>query len=407
MATYEYTALAHSGRKQKGVLEGDTPRQIRQQLRDMGLMPLTVATLARNKKQSERSSFFSFRRKISLDNVSMLTRQLATLIIAAIPIEEALLTVAEQSQQSHIKSVLMEVRSKVLEGYSLSVAMGYFPDIFSKTYCASVDAGEKSGNLAKVLGRLADHMEQQQGVKKKIRHAMIYPVLIIAVSIAIVCFLLLYVVPNIITVFMENGQSLPGPTVMLITISTGLQYYGWYILTGLIAFIVLWRQLLKQQTFRMRIHAYMLKLPVLGNMIRLVNCARFFHTLGMLRTAGVSILEAMQISASLVANLPVKQAVDTAAYQVREGVGISKALNDTKVFPPISMHLIASGEKSGNLDAMLTRAADYHEEEVTTLIDTILALFEPVMILVMGAIVLFIVLAILLPIFSLDQLAAV
>ncbi|MEE9451605.1 MAG: type II secretion system inner membrane protein GspF [Gammaproteobacteria bacterium] len=407
MATFEYTAVNQQGQQKKGVLEGDAPRQIRQQLRDKGLLPLTISTAADRKNQAERPSWLSFQRKIGAEEVSMLTRQLATLAQAAIPLEEALLTIANQSQQPRVRAVMMEVRSKVLEGYSLAIAMGNFPSIFSKMYRATVDAGEKSGNLANVLERLADHVEQQQAAKKKIRHAMIYPILIVSVSIAIVCFLMLFVVPNIIEVFISNDQSLPAMTMVLITLSDGMQQYGIYGFAALCGLTILWRRLLKRETFKMRVHTYLLKMPILGKIIRLMNCARFFHTLGMLRTAGVSILEAMRIGGSLVSNLQVKKAIETATRQVREGVGISKALGDTGIFPPLSMHLIASGEKSGNLDAMLLRASAYHEEEVTTLTDTIVSLFEPIMIIVMGGIVLFIVLAILLPIFSLDQLASI
>jgi general secretion pathway protein F len=296
------------------------------------------------------------------------------------------------------------VRSKVLEGHALASALRDFPQAFSNLYCATVSAGEKSGHLDIVLQRLADYTEQQYEMRQKIMHALIYPVIMVFVAIGIVGFLLQFVVPKMISVYSNTGQALPGMTQILIAISNGISRYGLYILIAIIAGFVLFRyQMKKNIAFKEKMHRVFLRIPVIGNAIKVVNTARFSRTFAILSSAGVPVLEAMTISSALITNLPIRKAVQEAANRVREGANIYLALKQTTYFPPMSIHLIASGESSGQLENMLERAANNQEGDITRLIETSLALFEPAIILLMGAIVLFIVLAVLLPIFQLDQ----
>jgi general secretion pathway protein F len=402
MAAYSYIALDSAGKKQKGVLQADSAKSVRGQLRDRGLTPMTVEIVSQ--QSTSRSKGFSlFQRKISVAELALLTRQFATMLAAGIPLEETLLSVAEQSEKGRIKNIVMAVRAKVLEGHSFAEGLGEFPAVFDKLYCATVAAGEKTGHLDRVLERLADFGERRQKIRQKIQQALIYPSIIVLASVAIVSFLLIYVVPKMVTVFQQSGQILPTATLILLAISSFLQHAGLYVLAGLVIFIIVWTRLLKRPHFRAWVDAWTLRLPLFGKSVRLVNTARFAHTFAILNTAGVEVIEAMRVSTELVANTSINKALEVATKQVREGVNISRALKQTGYFPPMSIYLIASGENSGKLDAMLERTASNQETQVEQTINIILTLFEPLMILVMGSIVLFIVLAILLPIFNMDQ----
>jgi general secretion pathway protein F len=342
---------------------------------------------------------------INHKELSLITRQLATLLAAGMPVEEVLAAVAEQTEKPRSKGLILSIRGKVLEGYSLANALREFPRAFSALYCSTVAAGEKSGHLEVVLQRLADYTEQQFQMQQKIKNALIYPGVMILVSVGIVGFLLEYVVPKMVAVYSNVGQSLPGMTQLLIALSNGIKYAGVYFLIVLAVGIFFFRRALKNNiSFREKIHHSLLRLPLLGNTIKITNTARFSRTFAILSSAGVSVLEAMSIAAQLVTNIPIRKAIEEASNRVREGANINLALKQTRFFPPMSIHLIASGEASGQLEPMLERAANNQDNDIKQLIDTSLTLFEPAIILIMGAIVLFIVLAILLPIFQLDQL---
>jgi general secretion pathway protein F len=405
MPAFNYTALENNGKETKGVLEGDTARQIRQQLRLRGLMPLEVIQVAKkNKRTVNNFSFSSLRYRTSFADLALLTRQLATMLSASIPLEEAILSVADQSEKNHIRSMMMAVRARVLEGFSLAQALQDFPQVFSKLYRATIAAGEKTGRLDLVLERLADFSERQHEVRQKILQALIYPTIIIFASISIVIFLLSYVVPKMITVFQNNGQVLPDATLALIAISHFIQAYGIYVIIALILASILWWQLLKKPEIRYAWHNTILRLPLFGRTSRLINTSRFAHTLAILTAAGVEVIDALNTATETINNLVIQKSFQNAARQVREGVMIFKALKETRYFPAMSIHLIASGENSGRLEQMLQRAALNQERDVERRINILLTLFEPIIILIMGSIVLFIVLAILLPIFNLDQL---
>lgn len=403
MGAYEYTALDRGGKERKGVLEGDTPRQIRQMLRDKGWAPVAVDEVAqRDSSRNGRRSLF--RRGISATDLALITRQFATLVRSGLPVEEALRAIAQQCEKSQLKSMIVAVRSKVMEGQSLASALGTFPRVFSDLYRSTVSAGEQSGHLDVVLERLADYTEGRQAMRQKVVLALIYPFLVIVVAIAVVVLLLAYVVPQVVQVFENMGQELPLLTRGLIAASDFVRDSGLVLALILIGGIVAVRLLLRRAGPRRSYHRLLLATPLVSQLVRGMNAARFARTLSILAESGVPVLDALRISGEVVTNLPMQAAVDTAARQVREGANLHSSLERSGYFPPMTIHLIASGEASGNLETMLDRAAASQERELETIIQTIIGLFGPFLILVMGGIVLLIVLAILLPIFNMNQL---
>jgi general secretion pathway protein F len=285
--------------------------------------------------------------------------------------------------------------------------MKSFPDSFSKLYCATVDAGEKSGHLVLVLKRLADYIEQQHRLRQKIQSALIYPTIMTVVSMGILIFLLTFVVPKMMDVFDSIGQTLPGMTLMLLAISGAIKHYWYYGLILMGSVIFGFKAWIRRSAYALhRWHKILLVLPMVGQNIQLINTARFSRTFSVLSESGVSVLEAMQIASSLVTNVIIQKAITEATQKVKEGANISLALKQTEFFPVMSIYLIASGEKSGELESMLGAVADNQDEQIERFIDVSLKLFEPMMILVMGALVLFIVLAVMLPVFSINQLVS-
>ncbi len=408
MGAFEYVVLDEKGRERKGVAEGDTARQVRQNLREKGLIPLQI-TAASQKASAEtggKSPLASrlFQRGISTTELALITRQMATLVQAALPLDEVLTAIANQAEKQRIRSMMFAVRSKVMEGHSLAVGLGEYPKVFSDLYRATVDAGERSGHLDTVLERLADYTENQQELQGKVRQALIYPGFLSVFAIAIVVFLMTNIVPQVVSVFEDIGQELPGLTRSLIAISDFVIAYGLYMLIAVIALIIGIRTLLKQPRFLERYHRWLLRVPLIQKLVRGLNTALFTRTFSILTGSGVTVLESMRISAQVVVNLPMRRAILEATERVREGSGIKKSLDQSKLFPPMTLQLIASGENSGNLEEMLDRAATQQEREQVTLIAYIVGIFEPAIILTMGVLVLLIVLGILLPIFDLNQL---
>jgi len=401
MGAFEYTALDERGRERTGVLEGDAARQIRQQLREQGLTPLSIEEVQQREARSSRTWI---RRKISAADLALITRQWATLVRSGLPVEESLRTVGQQAEKARLKSMLMAVRSRVMEGHSLAVALGDFPHIFSELYRSTVQAGEQSGHLDVVLERLADYTESRQHVSQKMSQAMIYPVLLVLVAIGVVTGLLIGVVPKIVKVFTDTGAKLPFLTTALINTSDFLVAHGVLILVLLIILVAGFFYMLRFEKFRFRFHRWQLRLPLVSRMVRGMNASRFARTFSIVTASGVPVLEGLRISAQVVSNLPMRRAVDEAASKVREGASIHKSLDTSGYFPPMTVHLIASGEASGNIEEMLQRAADSQEREMEALTASLLGIFEPVLILCMGAVVLIIVLAILLPIFNMNEL---
>jgi general secretion pathway protein F len=407
MAAFDYIALDAKGKEKKGIVEGDTARQVRQMLRDKGLMTLEITESRKKAQDSDRNAKNVPRflqRGISSTELALLTRQLATLIQAALPLDETLSAVANQTDKPRIKSMLFAIRSRVLEGHSLAVGLGDYPKVFPELYRATVDAGEQSGHLDTVLERLADYTESRQEIQGKVRQALIYPAFLSIFAIAIVVFMMTSIVPQVVSVFEDTGQDLPGLTISLIAMSDFVVDYGMLMLLVIIGLFIGFQVLLTKPAFVMKYHMFLFRLPIIQRLVRGLNAALFTRTFSILTGSGVTVLEAMKISAKVVANLPMRKAILQATDRVREGSGIKNALDHSKLFPPMTLQLIASGENSGKLEEMLERASVQLEREQVTLIAYIVGILEPVIILAMGLMVLMIVLGILLPIFDLNSL---
>ncbi len=402
MPAFEYRVLDRSGRERSGVIEGDTARQARQLLRDQGLSPLDVQSVASNEAGGQIRRGLS--RGLKASELALFTRQLATLVRSGTPLEGALGTTARQTEKPRIKKIVTAVRAKVNEGHTLEAGMSEFPAAFPELYRATVAAGEKSGHLDAVLDRLADYAENRQEMQQRIGMAMFYPLILTAVAFLVAAGLLTYVVPQVVQVFEHLGQQLPWITRALIAVSDTLKSYG---LLGLITIALasyLFSRALRNVAFRTQVHRQLLRIPLISKLVRGLNTARFARTLSILSASGVPVLEALKIAAEVIPNLPMRTAVLEAAANVREGASIHSSLESSGFFPPMTVHLIASGEASGNLESMLERAASHQEQELQTLLGALMTLFEPVLILFMGLLVLVIVLAILMPIFELNQL---
>lgn len=404
MAAFSYSALDRTGKTIKGTQEADSARLLRQQLRDQGLTPLEV-NLVKSGVQAANKGLNRLFKRMQLSDLSLITQQLATLLEAGLPVEESLQGVIEQTEKNHLKQILTGVRAKVVEGHSLAYALEQFPQAFPELYCATIAAGEQTGKLHVVLTRLATYVENQQTMRQKISQALIYPIMMTLVSLGIVTFLLIYVVPKITGVFTQSNEALPTTTQILLDISHFAANYGIYVIIAIIIAFIIFFRFLKKPWFKFKWHKLLLKMPMLGYALRTINTARYARTFGILFAAGVPVLEAMKVSAKLITNYPMRESIEAAGNRVKEGSPIHTALKSSGYFSPMSIHLIASGENSGKLETMLEKTADNQERDVARLIDTLLSLLEPMIILIMGAIVLFIVLAILLPIFQLDQIS--
>jgi general secretion pathway protein F len=403
MGAFEYKALDKSGREKKGVIEGDAPRQVRQQLREQGWVPLDVKEVVQREASSRGRPAF-MQRGVSATDLALITRQIATLVRAGLPLEECLRAVSQQSANQRLQSMLLAVRSRVMEGHTLAAGLSDFKNVFPELYRTTVEAGEQSGHLDRVLERLADYTESRQQMRQKIQLAVFYPAMLTVVAILVVGGLMTYVVPQVVQVFENIGQNLPGLTLGLIAASDFLRAWGLLLIILVVLGVVGFSYMLRSEAFRRRFHQFLLKIPLVGRIVGGLNTGRFARTLSILTASGVPVLEALRISAQVMSNVPMREAVVEATARIREGAGIATALEKSGYFPPMTVHLIASGETSGKLEEMLERAAINQEREIETLIATLLGLFEPLLILVMGAVVLVIVLAILLPIFDLNQL---
>ncbi|TLX52219.1 type II secretion system inner membrane protein GspF [Pseudoalteromonas ruthenica] len=406
MAAFEYRALDGRGKEKKGLLEADTAKQIRQQLRDKGLMPVAVELAASQEKASAANKGLLgnvFKAKISTSDLALITRQLATLIQSALPVEAAVMAVAEQCEKPRLKKMLMAVRSKVVEGYALADGLAEFPHVFDNLYRAMVSAGEKSGHLDQVLNRLADYTEQRQHMRSQITQAMVYPIILVIFAVAIVSILLGTVVPKILKTFEKSKQALPWTTEWVMAASHFVQNYWFVCIAVFVLLTVGIKQALKKPNIRFWYDSKLLTLPGIGKVSRGLNTARFARTLSILSSSAVPLLEGMKISGHVLANEKIKAAVAEAATRVSEGASLRAALEQTKLFPPMMLHMIASGEKSGELEQMLERAADNQDREFETMVNVSLKLLEPAMIATMAIIVLFIVMAILQPIMAMNK----
>ncbi|UXD87512.1 type II secretion system inner membrane protein GspF [Thalassolituus hydrocarboniclasticus] len=401
MAAFEYQAIDGRGKQQKGVLEADSARQVRQQLRDKGWTPLAVEQTAQKQK---KDSLFERQPSLSVPELALITRQLATLIQAGLPIDESLRALSEQTGKQRIKAMILAIRAKVLEGYTLAKALAEYPKAFPHLYRSTVSAGEHAGHLDGVLNRLADYTEARQAADQKIKLAAMYPVILTIVAIGIVVGLLTYVVPDIVDVFVKNGQELPGLTQFMLDLSHFITAWGMYTLIAIIVGLIAFGRALKSPAFRSRYHHFLLQVPGLRGFVKDANTARFGSTLAILTTSGVPLVDAMRIASQVVTNMPIQQSLTQATVTVSEGGSLHKALAETGYFPPIMLHMIASGENSGELDSMLARTAQQQETSLENTVSALVKIFEPVMLLVMGGIVATIVAAIMLPILELQKM---
>jgi general secretion pathway protein F len=404
MAAFRYEALDSAGHTTRGVIEADGLRQARARMRELGLTVIKVSAVTQETLHTGSGQRWRMRRGISSAQLSMLTRQLATLLEAGLPLEQSFSALIEQSEDESVRQILAGVRSELLSGHTLAQAMGQYQSVFPGIYRALIKAGEASGELGHVMMRLADYTESRQLLRQKVVLAFVYPAIVTVVALAVVMGLLIYVVPQVVSVFQQSHQTLPLLTRMLIGLSSLLQATWFYLLIALFGAVFFVRILLRREEIRYQWHLRLLRLPMLGRLVRGLNTARMASTLAILAGSGVPLLVSLQAAAGVVTNLPMRRALESAAKKVREGVTLSRALAASGLFPPILVHLIASGESSGKLDAMLDRAAIQQEQEIGNYTSVLTSLMEPVLILVMGAVVLTIVLAILMPIIEMNQM---
>ncbi len=399
MPAFAYQALDASGKTQRGVMQGDTARAVRASLRERGMNPLEVAPLA----DSQRSQSM-FRRGLSGAQLALLTRQIATLLRAGLPVDEALDALAEQNDDLRVRNLVVSLRSRVMEGSSLADALTEAPDSFPEIYRASIAAGEQSGRLDEVLARLADYTEARDALRQKMWGALAYPLLLTLVAVAVVTGLLVYVVPQIVGVFTQMHQALPWPTRALLALSAFVGAWGWLMLVVFVAAALAGRLALRTEQVRFAWHEMVLRIPLAGRLVRAANTARCTRTLALLTASAVPLLDSLSIGAQVMPNLPMRAAVKRAAVKVREGSSFSRALGDSGYFPPVALRLIASGERAGELERMLDEAANHQSRELDRWMSAITVIIGPLVILGVGAMVLFIVLAILLPIFEMNQM---
>jgi len=394
MATYSYRAVDAHGKKRSGVVEADSARAARQSLRGQNWLPLEIELSG----QHESKQWLWLQPSLSIAELSLVTRQLSTLVASGMPLDNCLSAVAEQSEQQKTTKMIMAIRSRILEGYSLAYALGTFPRTFNNLFVATVEAGEQSGHLDTVLERLADYVESQDRLRKSIQLAAVYPTILVVIALGVVSYLLHSVVPKILDVFIVTNQRLPTPTQWLLNVTEFLSQNAGSLLLGLVGLILLhfwWHSSASRTYLRDRV---LLRLPLFGKLIRGFNTARFASTLSTLGASGVPLVDAMGIAGHVVVNLPIKQSIEKATQQVREGSTLAAALKETGYFPPMMLHMVSSGEASGELDDMLDRTATNQQKDLEDLIRVIVALIEPLMLVLMGGIILIIVMAVVLPI---------
>lgn len=408
MGAYSYKALNEDGKTVKGLLEGDSERHVRSQLRAQRLKPLeVVGTSAADKVEvsTAKSIFQRSPGKLSTRELSMVTRQLASLVKSGLPLDEALHACAKQSHKPKVKRVMLQVRSRVLEGFSLAQALGDNPAAFDDMYRALVRAGEGSGYLSAVLDRLAEYTQSSQVLKQRIKMAMVYPIVMMVVSLCVIVGMMVFVVPELTGIFASNKTELPLLTRGLIATSNFFVNYGLYLLVVIVLIVIACKQMLKQAANRRRWDQTKLKMPVIGELIQQINSARFAATLSLLSASGVPLLQSLSIANQVMTNKILQEACDQVSNNVREGMSLSRALEQAQYFPPLLIQLVASGESNGTLPQQLDNAARDQERDLEMLLGVAMGLLEPATIIFMGTVVGVIVMAVLTPIFEMTNMA--
>jgi general secretion pathway protein F len=403
MPAFRYEAIDSNGRTLRGVLDADSARAGRSQLRGQGLTPLAVEPAA-SRAHAQRSERLALGRRLSQREQGVLTRQLASLLIAGLPLDESLSVLSEQAERDYVRELMAAIRSEVMGGHTFANALTQHPRDFPGIYRALVTAGEHTGKLGVVLGRLADYIEQSNTLRQKILLAFTYPAVVTVIAFGIVTFLLSYVVPQVANVFASTKQQLPLLTVVMLALSGYVRHWWWATLAGMGGAIWLIRRILAQNGPRLAFDHWLLGAPLAGRIVRGYNTVRFASTLGILTAAGVPILRALQAAGETLSNRAMKTLVDDAIVRVREGTSLSRALGTTKTFPPVLVHLIRSGEATGDVTTMLDRAAEGEARELERHTMFLTSLLEPLLILAMGGVVLVIVLAVMMPIIDLNNL---
>lgn len=401
MPTFRYKAYSATGSSVSGTLEADSERQAMQQLKGKGLLPREVTEEG---SAANRPGSFSFRRGVSAEDLSLFTRRLATLVASSIPLFEAMGSLCEQEENGPLRQALVRVKERIAEGASLSRALAAEPDIFGESYVSMVAAGEAGGALDAVLERLADFLEEQEQVRSKVTSALVYPTLMVFVGGGVMVFLLTVVIPRIVTIFEDSKASLPLITILVLKVSHFLQWYWWIPASLMIASVPLYRKAMKRDDLRLKRDSLLLRLPVAGGMLQRLILSRFARVLGLLLTSGVPIMKALEITGEVLVNRVYRTYLRGVMEEVAQGGSLSVSLKKSPLFPPLLVHLTGVGEKSGNLEEMLVKAGVAYEREFSARLTRLMGLMEPLMVLAMGVAVGIIVIAVLLPIFELNQL---
>lgn len=404
MPAFRYEAVDVAGATKKGVVNADSARAARSDLRAQGLVPIVVDAITAQVDELGQTKRRAFGDKLSTTELALFTRQLASLLEASLPLEQAFTALLEQAERPYVRDLVASIRSELMGGASLSDALSRHPRDFADIYRALVASGEQIGQLSRVLSRLADYIERRNALVQKVRLAFTYPAIVTVVAFAIVIFLLAYVVPQIVSVFANTKQKLPLLTVIMLAISDFVRSYGWIVLLAVVAGFMAWRTALKNPDIKYRWHRWLLSAPLFGKFERSLNTSRFASTLAITTGSGVPILRALRTSRDTLSNVAMREQVEEATSSVREGVSLARALSAHKHFPPMLIHMIRAGEVTGELPAMLERASNAQEQDLERRAMTIAGLLEPALILVMGVVVLLIVLAVLMPIIEINQL---
>ncbi|OQY04925.1 MAG: type II secretion system protein GspF [Desulfobacteraceae bacterium 4572_123] len=415
MPVFEYTALNVKGKQISGILDSESAVTARQKLRSTRLFPVKITEVhdtdkitaihnTDNKKNRRFLPSLHIGRRIKQSELAMLTRQLATLVGAGFQLVSALDTLLPQTKTPALNKRLAKIKDMIVEGQSFAGALSLYPETFSALYINMVRAGETSGTLEIVLNQLADITEKQQALNSRIRNALAYPVLMAFIGSVVLFLLLTFIVPSITGIFTDMNQTLPAPTLFLISLSDFFKSFWWIILIILIAIPIVLSRIKKTKKGRLLIDKAVLRTPLTGHLTKKIAAARFSRTLGSLLANGVSMLTALEIVKNIVGNALISNTIEEAAVKVGKGQGLGASLETSQIFPNLSTQMIMLGEQSGELETMLSKVADVYESEVESAVLGMTALLEPVMILVMGVIVGFIVLSICLPIFEMNQL---